>query len=334
MPNNKFNNLRDSLKFGEAFCVLPFIHFHVGVDKKQKICCLSESEVDSTSLNEIRNKMLNGEFPVECSVCYAKENQKLISGRQRAIKNHLSDEDKVIDSIQMHINGKPPKLLSYDLRYSNLCNLECQMCSATYSSSIAEAQGITNKFLSSELDIKINDSATDIYLAGGEPFLIKSFSRLLNNVTNKDCEIVINTNCTILTEHLMSALDKFSNVSFIVSIDGYGILNEKIRKNSQWNDIVKNLEILAKRFGGYHKFFINTVVQKDNVNNLLELGTWLVSIGINKWRLNPLAEPKELLYANCDNIYIPDELMELPLVSNNIENMLVLKSIKNYAKNS
>lgn len=334
MPNNKFINLHDSLKFGHAFCVLPFIHFYADVDKKQRVCCLSEVEVDKNSLGAIRSKMLDGEFPDECAVCYKKEQQKLISGRQRAIKNHLSDENKVLNSVDMHVSGQEPTLLSYDLRYSNLCNLECQMCSSKYSSSIADAQGIKNEFLSAELDIKINDSATDVYLAGGEPFLIKSFSRLLNSVTNKDCEIVINTNCTILTEHLMLAMDKFSNVSFIISIDGYDKLNEKIRKNSQWNNIVKNLEILAQRYGGYDKFFINTVVQKDNVNSLLELGKWIESIGITKWRLNLLTNPKELDYTNCSNIKISDELLDLSLINTNIENLFVLKNIKKYAENS
>ena len=324
--------LRDSLKFNNPFCVLPFIHFYLDVDKERRVCCLSEDIVDETSLSDIRNKMLNGEFPNECKICYEKEKQKLISGRQRAIKNHLTDEDKILSAIQEHINGNQPTLLSYDIRYSNLCNLECQMCNSKYSSSIADAQGTKNDFLSSEVDIEISESATDIYLAGGEPFLIKSFSRLLNKITNKECEIVINTNCTILTEHLMSALDKFTNVSFIISIDGYDKVNEQIRKNSKWDDIVKNLDILAQRFGGYERFLINTVVQKDNINNLLELGQWLETKGITKWRLNPLIHPEQYHYTHCKDIDINDNLLKLSLVNNNIENLFLLQHIKDYAQ--
>lgn len=331
MPSSKFTNLHDSLKFNNPFCVLPFIHFYLDVDKERKVCCISEVKVDENSLSDIRNKMLAGEFPNECKICYEKEKQKLISGRQRAIKNHLADEDKILNAIQEHIKGKQPTLLSYDIRYSNLCNLECQMCNSKYSSSIADAQGTKNDFLSSEVDIEINESATDIYLAGGEPFLIKSFSRLLNKITNKECEIIINTNGTILTEHLMSALDKFTNVSFIISIDGYNKINEQIRKNSKWDDIVKNLDILAQRFGGYKKFLINTVVQKDNVNHLLELGQWLESKGITKWRLNLLTNPKQYYYTECKDIDINDNLLKLSLVNNNIENLFLLKKIKNYA---
>ena len=332
MLNSKNINLKESLRFGDSFCVLPFIHFHVDVDKKQKVCCLSDQEVNKDSLDTVRNEMLKGKFPDECTKCYQKEKQNLISGRQHAIKNHLADEDKVLESIQEYINGKTPTILSYDLRYSNLCNLECQMCSPKFSSSIADKLGIENKFLKSELNIEINKNATDIYLAGGEPFLIKSFSHLLNNISNEECEIVINTNGTILTEHLMSALDKFKNVSFIISIDGHGTLNEKIRKNSVWNDIVKNLDILAVRFGGYSKFFINTVVQKDNINHLLELGKWIESLGITKWRLSLLDVPKEHSYTECDKIEISDELLKFPLINTRIENTLLLKKIKLYAQ--
>lgn len=332
MPNNEFVNLKNSLKFGETFCVLPFIHYYVDVDKKRGVCCLSDSKISEDDLSDIRDRLLQGLPVKECESCYKQEQNKLISGRQRAIKNHLRDEDKVIDAIEMHQLGQSPTILSYDLRYSNLCNLECQMCNPKYSSSIAEAQGIKNEFLNSEMDITINKEATDIYLAGGEPFLIKSFSRLLNSVTNKECEIVINTNCTILTDHLLTALDKFSNVSFIISIDGYGKLNETIRKNSKWEELTNNLDILATRYNGYGGFLINTVVQRDNINDLLELGSWLESKGITKWRLSLLNQPEELCYTKNSKIEIPDELMSLPLVNTNIENLLVLKNIKAYAE--
>jgi hypothetical protein len=324
--------LKTNLKFGKKFCPLPFIHFYTNVNKQQSVCCQSEEIVDEERLTQIRTDLLN-DIPVSaCNKCYRYEKQKLISPRQRAIKNFLAYEDKILQAVEDHNQGKKIIPISYDLRYSNLCNLECQMCNPMSSSSIAERQGIKNEFLSSEIDVEISEQATDIYLAGGEPFLIKSFSRLLNKVTNKDCEIVINTNATMLTEHLLSALDKFSNISFIISIDGYDQLNDKIRKGSKWLDIVTNLETLAKRYGGYGIFFINTVVQKDNVNQLLELGQWVESLNITKWRLSLLIDPEQYHYNQCENIIIPDELMQLSIITSNVENITLLKNIKRYAK--
>ena len=325
--------LKHKLKFGEKFCVLPFIHFHAKVSKQQLVCCDSIEPIDENKLIHIRNDLLDNKPVTACALCYRCEEQKLISPRQRAIKNFLSHEDKVLFAIDSHKNGNKIIPISYDLRYSNLCNLECQTCNAEASSSIALRQGIKNDFLNSALNIDINEDATDIYLAGGEPFLIKSFGTVLRGLTNKECEIVINTNATILTEHLMAELDKFTNISFIISIDGVGLLNDKIRKNSQWSDIVANIDILAKRYGGYHIFLVNTVVQKDNINQLLELGEWIESKNINKWRLSLLELPEKHHYSHNTFIEIPDALMKLSIIKTNIENTKALKTIKQYAEN-
>ena len=67
--------------------------------------------------------------------------------------------------------------------------------------------------------------------------MIKSFSPVLNSIENTDCEIQVNTNATIPTEHLLSALERFRDVTFILSIDGTGSTIEKIRTLCDWNII-------------------------------------------------------------------------------------------------
>jgi len=207
------------------------------------------------------------------------------------------------------------------------------MCNPVDSSAIAQRQGKIVTFLQHEPDVEITPDAKRIYFAGGEPFMIKSFSRLLETVENKDCEIVINTNGTILTDHMLTALDKFTNVNFTVSIDGYGKLNEQIRKNSVWNDIEHNIDILAQRYGGYTCIHVSTVVQRDNVNHLLELAQWIESKKINYWTMMYLTHPEQYHFSQCDNIDIPDELMSLSVVARDIETVNLLKYIKNYAQN-
>jgi sulfatase maturation enzyme AslB (radical SAM superfamily) len=280
-------------------------------------------------MQQIRDLILSGERVSECESCYAQEDKKLISRRQRLLKDFSTKKDKVDRAITQHIAGQIPEPIYYDLRYSNLCNLECQMCDALHSSSIAERQSKEIIFLKSELDIKINKEAERIYLAGGEPFLIKSFSKLLNNISNKNCEIVVNTNATILTKHLLTELKKFNNVSFFVSIDGYHSVNEKIRKNSVWDDIVKNVKILSD-YGG---IYIHTVIQKDNVNRLLELGKWIETHNVQEWKLTICEDPQELHFSHCETIDIPAELYSLKLVKQNMSSIRTLNEIKKYAKN-
>jgi len=325
-------NLTEQLKFGKTFCPLPFISYHTNVKKQRKLCCISPKVVDDTRLTEIRTDILNDVEVVECTKCYKQEESKLISRRQQLLRDWLVNEEDVVAAIETHLAGNEPAYVDYDLRYSNLCNLECQTCNATDSSSIALRAGIALPFLQYEPEIDINKNAKRIYFAGGEPFLIKSFSRLLDTVENTDCEIIINTNATTLSSHMLLSLDRFSNISFTVSIDGFGQLNEQIRKNSQWDKLESNLEILANRYNGYQGINVNTVVQKDNVNHLLELGQWIESKTITLWRLTVLDKPEEFHFSLNNNITIPDELLELPIVRSNIETLKTLEYIKDYAK--
>lgn len=323
-------NLKEQLKFDKKFCPLPFISYHSDVKKQRKLCCISETPVDDQRLTQIRTSILNDHAVAECNKCYEREKLQLISRRQQQLKDWLIHEDDLIRAIQDHNRGAEPTYVDYDLRYSNLCNLECQMCNPTDSSSIALAQGKLIPFLQYEQEISINKNTKRIYFAGGEPFLIKSYSRLLESLDNTDCEIIINTNATVLSDHMLSALDRFNRISFMVSLDGFGQLNEQIRKNSQWCKIESNLETLANRYNGYGCISINTVVQKDNVNHLLDLGQWIESKKITRWRLTPLDHPEQFHFGQNDNIKIPDELFKLSAIRSNIENFKVLQHIKNY----
>lgn len=322
-------DLKESLKFGSSFCLYPFVHYHTNTQKERQLCCQSPFKMSDNRLKEVRDLVLNGERVPECEVCYLQEDKKLISRRQRLLKDFSTKKDKVDQAIEDHKAGKEPTPIYYDLRYSNLCNLECQMCDPLLSSAIAERQNKEVIFLKSEVDIEINQQAERIYLAGGEPFLIKSFSKLLSNIHNKNCEVVVNTNATILTKHLLDELEKFNNVSFFVSIDGYNKINEQIRKNSIWEDIVANVKTLST-YGGV---YIHTVVQKDNVNELLELGQWVETVDVQEWKLSICETPIEFHFSHRGIITVPDELYNLKIVKQNIATVRTLNEIKKYAKN-
>ena len=330
LPIYQQMNLNEQLKFNKKFCPLPFISYHCDVKKQRRLCCISEIPVDDQRLKQIRTSLLNDQSVSECNQCYEREKLQLVSRRQQQLKDWLKHKNDLIQAIQDHTNGVEPTYIDYDLRYSNLCNLECQMCNATESSSIALAQGKLIPFLQYEQKLDINKNTKRIYFAGGEPFLIKSYSYLLSSLNYTNCEIIINTNATVMSENMLSALDRFHNISFMVSLDGFGAINDQIRKNSNWNKIEENLEILANRYNGYQTININTVVQKDNVNHLLELGKWIKSKKINYWRLTLLDRPEHLHFSHNKNIQIPDEIYTLPLIRSNIENSKVLQHIKNY----
>jgi len=325
--------LKDSLKFQKTFCVYPFLHEHKNTSKKRLLCCHSNSknELSKNDLSKIRNHMLENKMITECAGCYKLESDKEISPRQKANKEwkkHLNLLDKAIHD---HLNKKTIKPVWYDLRTSNLCNLECQMCNAKASSSIAKRQGINRPFLTWDTDSNINPKSVKVYLAGGEPFLIKSFSDRLNKITNTDCEIVINTNCTTLTSYMLEALDRFHDINFTCSIDGYDKLNNLIRINSNFEDIDKNIDILAERYPSA-SFHVNTVVQKDNINYLQDLAQWIHNKKIiSLWTLSILTKPEYFHYSNAPSIDIPELIFDYPLIKNNPANVYTLKNIKSCA---
>jgi hypothetical protein len=38
-------NKAGALKFGNSFCVLPFLHEFIDLDNTQRVCCLSPDEI-------------------------------------------------------------------------------------------------------------------------------------------------------------------------------------------------------------------------------------------------------------------------------------------------
>ena len=313
--------LKDVLKFENSFCVLPFIHEHIDLNNERKVCCISNDSITKTRQNEIRQLMLDNKQVPECVKCLKQEKIKTFSERQINNKNWLKKHT---------IDFKNPPTLSYDLRYSNLCNLRCQTCNAKSSSEWARYLGQEEIYKTIEPeDYKIDNNAQRIYLAGGEPFMIKSFSKMLKKLQNKECEIVINTNATILTEHMLDALKSFTNICFVLSIDGTKDTIEKIRTLCSWDIIQKNIQILRDRLNP--NFMVNTVVQKDNLNNIPELAEWIDYQKISIWHTTILTTPTQYKFQNYTGVLDWDqELWNRNCVKRNIQTQNSLKYVKDY----
>lgn len=277
---------------------------------------------------EARSNVLNNQKVPQCAKCYKAEEQDTISLRQRTIDDivYADQIENLTENIAKHRKKERIEPLWYDLRISNNCNLSCKMCGPKYSSTWAKELGIDNSHLGYDADIEISPNTYKIQLAGGEPFMIKKFASMLRSIENKDCEIVVNTNGTIITKPLFEELKKFKNTLIILSLDGVGDINDQIRKGSKWNEIKGNIQIF--RDAGF-KLFCNTVVQKDNVNHLLPLSDFLEENEIYGWLLSRLFEPEELQWENQKNIDFRQIkiLLEKHIVQKNEQSRSLLESI-------
>ena len=310
--------LKDVLTYGHSFCVLPFIHKHIDLNNKQKLCCHSSDIIDDDRLQAVRTAMLDNKSVGECRKCVAQEQIKTFSERQLYNKEWL----KSFPDLDFH----NPEELSYDLRYSNLCNLRCQTCNAGSSSEWARYLGHEDIYKTVEPDLDINPNAKRIYLAGGEPFMIKSFSTVLDSLENVDCEIIINTNATILTDHMMSALKRFTNLCFVLSIDGTGETIERSRTLCSWDIIQKNIQALRQALDP--KFMVNTVVQHDNIDNIPELATWIDQQNISVWHTHICTNPEQFHYSHyTGKVAWEEDLWQRTCVTKNIQAQNSLRMI-------
>lgn len=178
----------------------------------------------------------------------------------------------------------------------NICNLTCDGCWAEFSSSWSEKQFPDKPksfHIRSGKDIEVlPDTLNKILFLGGEPLMTTRHYKILQKIkTPKNVEVTYNTNATyMLSEQHISLLNTFKKVHFIVSIDAYGELNDKVREGSKWSDIEKFIAQLEEL---QLKFQIHSVVHTENYHKLNELADWIQKNDYN-WRVMACTYPKEL----------------------------------------
>lgn len=272
----------DLLITNKSFCILPWIEYMVRGDATT-LCCRSAAAVShDLSLQDfsqhpdyipLRQAMLQGvPLPEHCGFCYQQEQQGFVSGRQRETTewanrlclNSVADLDHI---------GQP---VYYEMRASNRCNLKCRTCSPELSLPIAQeyrrlglitqVQEINNN----QFD-KINfQSLQRLYVAGGEPLFMPEFLEFLERCVEQNhtgFDLLINTNGTVIPGRIRTLLGHFRSVQFIFSIDGIGAINDYIRSNSRWQDIVDNWRWAAE----HHLASVNTTVSVYNIARLHEI---------------------------------------------------------------
>jgi organic radical activating enzyme len=225
--------------------------------------------------------MLAGEKPTECSICYNQEAQGLVSARQKETAGWMASKnfsDAMLQNISKFSNKENIFPVSYDLRYSNTCTLKCRMCNPYSSSSINaenkkliqvwpdKFQHVDNPRINHE--ISLDENIKKIYIAGGEP-LIEPYNLIfLKKLAeiNPDIQLLINTSLNHLSAEFEEVLASFSNLLFVVSIDGIDKLNSYIRHGSNWDTIIKNLERVKQ-----HQVMFNTTTSLYNIMDIPDI---------------------------------------------------------------
>lgn len=300
----------------KSICTLPWSGFELEANGVVKNCVLSAQElgdinkskirdiIHGSSNTDIKNSMLKDRRPSNCAGCHIQEsNRSDIMSISSRLYYHRELAKKIDMNFYDDVNNFALKHV--DLRWTNSCNQACVYCGPDYSSKWAMELGVkvkSNTDARQQVKDFVFENIRDlqnVYLAGGEPMLMKEnfeFLRLLK-AHNQDCSIRVNTNLSTTSTGIFDLLCEFPNVHWTVSLETIEKEYEYIRQHGSWIDFMKNLNIIKKLD---HKISFNMLHFILNYQSLFGCVDYLKGIGFhdNSFIIGPLHTPPYLHLLN------------------------------------
>ena len=300
----------------DTFCILPYIHHHIDVKSRTKLCCYAQpnSKLKSFGNDEyvkLRKEMLNGVKIKDCERCWQTEAKNQTSHRQKFNAKYKNFE----------IDLQNKDIITADYRLTNHCNFACVMCDYDSSTKWAILDSIKTPVKEMEIDIS-TDNLKYVYLAGGEPLLVPKFKQFVKNIKNKNqTEIVINTNMSKLDDEWIDILSQFKTKCLTVSVDAYKEICEYIRWPMDWKKFESNCN---KARASNIPLMFNTVLCNINYFDTLKLLDWMtdynpVTVGITECK-EPIELNFDLLKKHHNKIFVEKtkKFLKHPLTRSNI----------------
>ena len=305
------------------FCPMPWAGLMYNMDGKVKNCIRSAGSIGNLKQNSIQEilhgpvnldtqqRMLAKQPGQNCHTCYDLEGDKtgfdIISDRIFYIRElkHVP-----LDTYQHNQH----ELNTIDVRWTNLCNFACVYCGPEFSSSWADE--LETKITKPD-NVRFNDfkryifdhAATlkHVYLAGGEPLLMKENIELLDLLqkVNPGVNLRINTNLSKTNTQVFDRICEFKNVHWTVSVETMADEFEYIRYGGSWTDFLENLLTIQKL---NHKISFNMLWLLLNYRSVFTCVDYLNSLGFhnNSFIIGALLTPE---YLNIR--HLPDCMLQL-----------------------
>jgi sulfatase maturation enzyme AslB (radical SAM superfamily) len=305
------------------FCPMPWTGLMYNFDGKVKNCIRSDGKTGL--LGDIKNlpieEILLGPINVTkqtniianapaagCHTCYdlehGKEGFDIISDRIFYIREFKKTP---LDTYRPNNFD----LQTIDVRWTNLCNFACVYCSPEFSSKWANE---LNANISTPLDeqqekfkeyiFKHAKQLKHVYLAGGEPLLMKENLELLQQL-NPDVNLRINTNLSKVDTGVFDAVCQFKNVHWTVSVETIESEFEYIRFGGCWQDFLDNLNTIRQLD---HKISFNMLWFLLNYDSVFGCVDYIKGLGFhnNSFVIGALLTPD---YLNIR--HLPENVLNL-----------------------
>ena len=301
----------------KSICTLPWTGFELKPDGGVKNCIISKDilgNINNTNIKDIlqskknialKQSMLKDQKPWNCEGCYLQETNRSDLNSISSRLYYLKEIGAKID-LNFYDNVNNFALKHVDLRWTNSCNQACVYCNKNFSSKWAQELNVkvkSNKEARENVKEFVFENIANlknVYLAGGEPMLIKEnyeFLKLLKE-KNPNCSIRVNTNLSTTRTGIFELLCSFKNVHWIVSIETIENEYEYIRYHGSWKDFIENLDTIRKL---KHKISFNMLHFILNYKSIYNCIDFLKTKGFhdNSFIAGPLYTPE---YYNILNL--------------------------------
>ena len=283
----------------ETLCLAPWVHTYLSPQTERRMCCASrepaqnfEQYIDTSSgtgkyipvtleqhwnsehMRSVRRRMMAGETLPECEVC----NDRLLNTSvYRSYFDHLFQHKlpEVYDTT-LPDGSTSMAPVSWDYRFSNLCNFKCRTCGDMLSSAweteqksndmvdysnsknnwmVPAVRQEISRFQDTQIESEFssaveNHSVEEIYWVGGEPLMYEQHWRYMKRIVelgdgnrlyaryNTNLSRVDYRGCNLYRDILSNVRDW----QICASIDGTGPIGEYIRTGMATGTFIKNFE--------------------------------------------------------------------------------------------
>ena len=292
----------------ETLCLAPWTHTYLSPQTERRMCCASREPAqnfqqyidtsagtgkyipitldehwNSEHMRSVRRRMIAGETLPECDVC---NNKLLNTSVYRDYFNMLFGHKYEYVMANTDVTGYTTvKPVSWDYRFSNLCNFKCRMCGDMLSSAWETEQRQNDminwhdpknnwmqpvikkqieSFQESQIEQEFAQAAEEhrveeVYWVGGEPLMYeqhwKYMKRIVDLGDGQNVYARYNTNLSRVNYRGVNLyrdiLVRLRDWQVCASLDGTGAIGEYIRTGLDYNQWLRNfregLEIATNR---------------------------------------------------------------------------------------
>lgn len=155
------------------------------------------------------------------------------------------------------------------------CNLFCKHCLNN------SGKKVDNELTKDEVMDMINklslEGVQEIRFTGGEPLLFEGIYEIINCAHNNGLRTSLGTNATLITKEAANKLKQSGLNNAVVSLDGTKEIHDSIRGMGNFDNAMRGLKHLIEADIDVR---VNSVIMKNNINEVIELAKSLNKEGI------------------------------------------------------